>query len=121
MFHIAIVKVHTQICPSRKYCISIMRHTLKDMGRLNHIKGEVVPPNNPNFQTLDSDDSWIITWILRSVKITCSIPVLKILGRSWNYFITLYISTCYELEGKILGAKQGTFSMVEYYGVLKGV
>jgi len=27
-----------------------MRHTLKDMGRLNHIEGEVVPPNNPNFR-----------------------------------------------------------------------
>jgi len=34
-----------------------IRRTLKGTGRLNHIEGEAISPNNPNFQIWDNDDS----------------------------------------------------------------
>jgi len=42
----------------------------------------------------------------------------------WEDLATTYsmrqdISTCYELESKIFGARQGTLSVSEYYGKLK--
>jgi len=44
----------------------------------------------------------------------------------WEDLTTTYsmqqnISTCYELESKIFGTRQGTLSVSEYYGMLKAL
>jgi len=39
-----------------------IRHILKGTSKLNHIEGEVVSLDNPNFQIWNNDESRIITW-----------------------------------------------------------
>jgi len=47
--------------------LQFIRRTLKGTGRLNHIEGEAISPDNPSFQIWDNDDSRIITWLWGSM------------------------------------------------------
>ncbi|BAT97180.1 hypothetical protein VIGAN_09055100 [Vigna angularis var. angularis] len=50
-------------------CAQFIRSTLKGTSRLNHIAGEAIPKDDPNFQIWDNDDSQIMTWLRGSMTI----------------------------------------------------
>ncbi|RDX67460.1 hypothetical protein CR513_53664, partial [Mucuna pruriens] len=97
-----------------------IRTTLKGCKKLSHVEGNDPPRDDPKFEAWDDDDSLIIIWLWNSM--TLEIIQNFIFYSSENLIETYSMkkdsTACYDIESKIFNSRQGTLSVIEYYGTL---
>ncbi|RDX63014.1 hypothetical protein CR513_58598, partial [Mucuna pruriens] len=94
--------------------------TLKGRKKLSHIEGNGLPRDDPKFEAWDDEDSLIMTWLWNSDFGN------KLKLYIWENLIETYSmkegsAACYDIESKIFNSRQGTLSVIEYYGTLNGL
>ncbi|RDX96271.1 Gibberellin 3-beta-dioxygenase 1, partial [Mucuna pruriens] len=98
---------------------------IKGHKKLSHIEGSDPPRDDPKFEVWDDEDSLIMTWLWNSMtsKISRNYMFYSSVREIWENHIETYsmkkdFVACYDIESKIFNSKQGTLSVIEYYGTL---
>ncbi|RDX84136.1 hypothetical protein CR513_34864, partial [Mucuna pruriens] len=102
--------------------------TLKGLKKLSHIEGNSPPRDYPKFEAWDDEDSLIMTWLwnFMTLEISRNYIFYSSACEIWENLIKTYSmkedsTTCYDIESKIFNSRQGTLSLIEYYGTLNGL
>ncbi|RDY10217.1 hypothetical protein CR513_05302, partial [Mucuna pruriens] len=96
-------------------------HTiLKGRKKLSHIEGNDPPRNDPKFSHYD-----MAMELYDSIN-KPELYVLFLCSEIWENLIETYSikkdsAACYNIESKIFNTRQGTLSIIEYYGALNGL
>ncbi|RDY05100.1 hypothetical protein CR513_11095, partial [Mucuna pruriens] len=101
---------------------------LGDQMTLSHIIGNDPPRDDPTFEAWDDEDSLFMTWLWNSMtpEISQNYMFYSFVPEIWENLIETYSmkkdsTACYDIESKIFNSRQGTLSIIEYYGTLNGL
>ncbi|RDY10984.1 hypothetical protein CR513_04411, partial [Mucuna pruriens] len=89
------------------------------------IEGSGPPKDDPKFEALDDENSFIMTWLwnFMTLEISQNYMFYSSVCEIWENLIETYSikkdsAACYDIRSKIFNSRQGTLSVTEYYGTM---